>query len=1454
MEAAIYSERVVLSKLDNFAAKHGWMPQPHTDAEISEFKETVDKITETTSNSKSASVELARPVSQRMAEEIYRFAENEQVMCGLDNNYWEARYAMVCDEQGRISKFKNRKSQEVFDSIVADFDEREVSIEMMILKGRQVGITTKTGLKFLHRLAFVPHTQAVMASVQAEKSELIARILDIAYSYSPWWLVPRRLPKGKFDNGSVLSIQSGMQATGIAQGWTPTCLVPTTLIRCADGFFKPISLMKDGDAVVTHTGRCAKVKKAFKTRPDGDITRVLKIWGNHRPLECTTDHLIDTPDGWLEASELSVGDYVSYPVRTLDESLETVIVTSQSRGKVSPKRKKNLEIPANYDLGYLCGLYLAEGSLHKSGIGTKKTPYYSEVIFTVHKREVKDRVASLRKVLGKDQHLKVKPHGENGAQIKASVAWLARFIASELGERTNKHVPDWAWSGTSEFCWGITRGYLDGDGHCEKNSNNVIAPTICQQIAYQMRDLIASLYLGWPSIYFIPAHIQDGMKKQDTWRLVLSGRVGAAYRRKCDMPFRKPKGIARHWRYGPNMRTVEVQVESISDGWSNSFWDLEIDDEDHSFTTEQCSVHNCIHISELADIPKPEKQIEEGLLRATHSSRNLFMVLEGTGGGNTGWLADTWRSAKRDYPLGLHRLCPIFLPWFTATDLYPEADWLRKCPIPEGFMGKRLDATKKHVQRCEAFVRNTFYMRRIYGGNWTMPIEQQWFYDFNYRQAVNNHTQRIWMAQMPADDFEALTGKHDSVFEEDVMQDLERNIYEIRTNRKTGEEVQVRRQPVEAYAITGHDIDEHFYPDDDEIDESKPIIQVRWASNRGMEYEWEMLPLLWLPEDKEENTMDRLLIYSHPERGNQYTLGIDTADGLGKEDEERTVLSLAKNRFFGGYDEQVAEFCIGEGTLIITPNGVKRIETIRPGEFVIDRSGRSTEVRRISKTIRNSALKLFTGLSTNEPLTITLDNEVATSEGWRRADELKVGTWLRYPVRQLRDIGLAPVTIDDYVSSINDQVPKTLEFKWTRDFGFTCGLYLAEGCVGLDGTGKERNVTFTLHKREATPWRSIIERGMPGINVIEKPKKKANAHVLRISSTPLGKWFAKTFGRTEAKHIPEWVWNAPREFIEGLAHGMMAGDGSFDKKCAASAYVSVLPSLTVGLRDLVLSLGWGLGTIRRWHRSIAQDAWIVYFYGETAERFFSKDMIRTLPCESQKRRSPQFKWGWNKEWIYAPVRKIEKAYGGSFYDLTTDPFEPSFCTIQAAVHNCSNRINAAQAVAFAACIGAYWGPCVPDSRGILYAIEQVGRPGETCQHQLKMMGFHRHYKPKRFDSTKIKDEIGKKQGWWSSAWSVPILMTRFVEAINGGWYVPKSRWLIEELKTLERRQAAGKSKMVHRSGQFDDRVRAAAQSFFCAHDLDVLADRAQKRYGGPPKSNTIQVPRRAGQISVGGWD
>src|SRR6266704_783062 len=145
---------------------------------------------------------------------------------------------------------------------------------------------------------------------------------------------------------------------------------------------------------------------------------------------------------------------------------------------------------------------------------------------------------------------------------------------------------------------------------------------------------------------------------------------------------------------------------------------------------------------------------------------------------------------------------------------------------------------------------------------------------------------------MPADDFEALTGIHDSVFDPEVLMEVENRIYEIQTDS-----TRVRKQPMGAYAITGHDVDESFYPSQDRIDWKKDAVRVEWNSHRDQHYEWTMIPLLTGDEEIERYTMDCLLVYEWPKNGCWYSCGIDTADGLGKEDEERTCLSVARNRF-----------------------------------------------------------------------------------------------------------------------------------------------------------------------------------------------------------------------------------------------------------------------------------------------------------------------------------------------------------------------------------------------------------------------------------------------------------------------------------------------------------------------------------------------------------------------------
>ena len=694
----MYSPKVIEQHLDAFALRKGWLPVAHSIGQVQEFIEYVKSITNVTQNQRSSYFTLKANLTQNRARQVKRWVENEQAMCALDSSYFESRYAWVVDHRGEVFKFQNRKAQKVFDDLLSEHDELIRSIEFLVLKARQLGVTTKTALKFVHRVLFVPHTQAVMGSVILDKSELIQQIIETCISHLPWWLIPQRSKDSKkligFGNGSMLSIQSGTQATGIAQGWTPTC----------------------------------------------------------------------------------------------------------------------------------------------------------------------------------------------------------------------------------------------------------------------------------------------------------------------------------------------------------------------------------IHLSEIGDIPNPKKTIEEGLLPAAHSSSKLFLVFEGTGAGNVGWQADKWRAAKEDWPKGLSRLRPVFIPWPMAPDLYPEPDWLRSNPVPGDW--QPLEATRKHVRRCELYIHSTDYLERVVGKDWRMPVEQQWFWEFKYREYARTHSQKIWFSQMPADDYEALQGKNDLVLDPIVVETAQQN----------------RRKVMQAYAIRGNSIDDGFEPPVDEIDYTLPFIKVEWISNRSQKFDWTMVPLKEFNQYEERKALDKVLIYEPPNsrpdhegEAENYSIGIDTADGLGHDDEERTCLSICRSMKDEEQDEQVAELC-------------------------------------------------------------------------------------------------------------------------------------------------------------------------------------------------------------------------------------------------------------------------------------------------------------------------------------------------------------------------SNRINAPQLVGFAACLAAWYGKNSIDPRGCKFAIEQRERPGDDCQLQLKLMGFTHHHVDTRYDSKKLNENKGVKEGWYSNAWSVPMLMQRFMDALLNGWYKPNSKYLIAELGSLERKLATtgrGKSKMEHQSGKFDDRVRAAAQSYFTRHAFDVMAERSNRRYRPP---------------------
>lgn len=527
----MYSPKIIEKTLNDFAAREGWMPVEHTIAEVDEFVAYIDSLVNVEKNQTNRYIDFKDGI--RMTEKrknwIKRMIENEQFMCFCSASYWETRYGWICNDKNDIFRYSPRKSQQIFDSVLEWFDERQFAIELFCVKSRQVGISTDTVMKFHHRVQFIPNTQAVMASARAEQSDLLGRMGEVCRERQPFWLVPplisTKASQPRWQNGSIMSMQSGSQAMGIAQGWTPTC----------------------------------------------------------------------------------------------------------------------------------------------------------------------------------------------------------------------------------------------------------------------------------------------------------------------------------------------------------------------------------IHVSEIADIPKPKKTLEEGLFPAAHSSRKLFFVLEGTGADSTSWQAEKWRYYRANFGKLGGRFMPVFISWPCATDLYPLPDWLRKNPIPNNW--QPIEETRRMQAKAELYIRSTDYLARVMGQRWTMPKEQAWYWETKYREALQSHTLKVFLSQYPVTDDEAFQSKNDRAVSDEVI--------DVITSRAD--------KTYQAYAVTGQSVligqqDEPYKPDPESIDETKEIIPVQWVSKNGQMNYWELIPLKEFDDSDDVQCFNKVLIFKHPVEGEDYSIGIDTADGLGNPDEDRSVAEVVMNRTGNQRDEQVAEF------------------------------------------------------------------------------------------------------------------------------------------------------------------------------------------------------------------------------------------------------------------------------------------------------------------------------------------------------------------------------------------------------------------------------------------------------------------------------------------------------------------------------------------------------------------
>ena len=169
----------------------------------------------------------------------------------------------------------------------------------------------------------------------------------------------------------------------------------------------------------------------------------------------------------------------------------------------------------------------------------------------------------------------------------------------------------------------------------------------------------------------------------------------------------------------------------------------------------------------------------------------------------------------------------------------------------------------------------------------------------------------------------------------------------------------------------------------------------------------------------------------------------------------------------------------------------------------------------------------------------------------------------------------------------------------------------------------------------------------------------------------------------------------------------------------------------------------------------------------------------------------------------------------------------------------SNQVSHVEAYAWALAIAAYYARFMEAStpyREPYVAIEQVAAVGDTCNLQMRKMGYQRFHKMIRYDSQPkaMRKSKSNKVGWFTHGWSRPLLTDGFVTLVKNGWYVVNSPYTMREMTQWEvHYTAAGKDKFEHAEDSTDDGIFANAMAAFCVNDISRMADRSKKSFGGP---------------------
>ncbi len=307
------------------------------------------------------------------------------------------------------------------------------------------------------------------------------------------------------------------------------------------------------------------------------------------------------------------------------------------------------------------------------------------------------------------------------------------------------------------------------------------------------------------------------------------------------------------------------------------------------------------HLTEICDwINEGRDHVEASLKYTFHPSPETFLLLESTAKGRDNYWHSLWLNSKEGWPKRKSQICPIFIPWYVARDIYPTQGWLNLTPVPKNWKPElkinNILITELHAKNAMEYVRSSEELRRELGADWVMPIEQQWWYEFNFEEAIRNDRLGTFLQECPASDLEAFQSPAKSIFSPLLITTLDQQV----------------EQPKGVFTLLGDDIIPEWTIDSTEwamrrdggFFQSIPIKH----KYQDVELNWALQPLKFNGYNETSSPLNRLFIWEWPKDNHEYAVALDTAGG---EDKDRLVFQVIRKATSTERPVQVAEFASG---------------------------------------------------------------------------------------------------------------------------------------------------------------------------------------------------------------------------------------------------------------------------------------------------------------------------------------------------------------------------------------------------------------------------------------------------------------------------------------------------------------------------------------------------------------